>query len=124
MKKIVMIMSLAIASIGFSYAQVETEDNRYQEGQRVQEPLIDGEFKNDVKSDIELEQLPANIHQDLNVGDFSDWEIEDAYRIDDAHIRESGVAYEVIIARRGVKKALHYDEQGKFISTKENPKKN
>jgi hypothetical protein len=123
MKKIIMVVSLAIATIGFSFAQTENQDRQYQEGQTSPQTFIDGEFDSDQKSDIDLEQLPATIHQDLNVGDFSNWEVEEAYRIEDAVRSETGVAYEVLIARRGEKKVLHYDERGNFIPTREDKKR-
>jgi hypothetical protein len=119
MKKIVMIVSIAIGSIGFSYAQQgqthdgQTQDQRTERQERFAE---DGrEFDNNEKNRIEKEELPANIHRELNTGEYSGWDLERAYRIEDEARTESGVAYEVRVARRGVKKKLHYDERGNFL---------
>jgi uncharacterized protein HemX len=141
MKKLLMILGVAVASIGFGYAQqgqTHEGDRQYKEGhregqrdrteverenQRDRSRMDDQEFTRDFdnnqKERIDLERLPSNIHSNLNTGEYSDWEIEEAYRIDDQARRETGVAYEVRVNRRGHKKLLHYDEQGNFMPSKD-----
>lgn len=121
MKKLIMIVGMAIASIGFSFAQQGTnqQEDRTQQSQIDQETHTVREFKNNEKDGIDKEELPAIVHQNLNIGEYSDWEVEKVYRIDDEARMETGVAYEVRVERGGEKVYLHYDELGNFIPSHE-----
>jgi YD repeat-containing protein len=117
MKKIVMIVSVAIASIGFSYAQQGQQEGQHQEGQMQQEGMT-RELQDREKEKIEENELPGTVQNQLRTGEFSDWEIDEVFRIEPAAKEETGVAYEVKVERDDQEMRLHYDESGNLVGQK------
>jgi YD repeat-containing protein len=127
MKKIVMMVSIAIASIGFTYGQQgQTQQGRTQEGQRggqQQEQTQRGtqgqqelrDINRGDKDEIENNELPNNIQSSLNTGEFSGWEIDEAFRVSPDKRQETGVAYEVKVKRDNEHMRLQYDERGNLV---------
>ncbi|MDQ3191733.1 MAG: hypothetical protein M3Q58_09075 [Bacteroidota bacterium] len=99
MKTIVMIIGMAIATIGFGYAQ---EDQKQM-------------------TRIDQIELPLGAQEDFVTGEFSDWEVVEAFEIPE-QARENNEAYEVIAKKEGLLQTLFYDEEGNLIrqETKEN----
>jgi hypothetical protein len=118
MKKIVMIVSVAIASIGFSYAQQgQQQQGQTQEQMDGQQEGLFREFQDNERSEIEESELPASIQNELQA-DLRDWEVEDVYRIEEEAKRETGVAYEVRVEKGDEKKKLFFNEEGQLLGTK------
>jgi hypothetical protein len=114
MKKLVMIVSLAIATVGYSFGQ---EDRRMQGTE--QEMTID----KDQRTEIEENELPGNIRQSLNAGEFQDWEIDEAFRVDAEARSETGVAYVIKVEKDNEKRVLHYDANGRLIHSMDKDEK-
>ena len=98
MKKIVMIISMAIATIGFSYAQ--QDQNMQQQEQQM--------------SQIDKEELPENIQTSFESGEFRGWEIEQAYEV-----KEGESDYAVKVKRGEETKLLHFDNEGNLVKQEE-----
>ncbi len=93
-----MIVSMAIATIGFSYAQ---QDQGMQQEQQQMET-------------IEIDKLPNEVQQTLQTEQFKDWNIEEAYEI------EEGVGdYAVKVKRGDEARMLHFSEDGNLIRQEE-----
>ncbi|MBA3899192.1 MAG: hypothetical protein H0X62_03125 [Bacteroidetes bacterium] len=117
MKKIVMIVSVAIASIGFTYAQQgQQEEGQHQEGQ-MQEGMT-REIEDNEKEQIDQNELPGTVQNNLQTGEFSEWEVDEVYRIEPEAMRETGVAFEVRVEMDDKKMKLHYDANGNLVGQK------
>jgi hypothetical protein len=118
MKKIVMIVGMALATIGYGYSQERTGTDRQQDQrqddqreQRGQEQ--DGEMRG--MTEIDKNQLPSSIQNTLDNGEFSEWDFEEAYRVDARHREEGKGAYVVKVEKDGQQRKLHFDENGNMI---------
>jgi hypothetical protein len=138
MKKIVMLVSVAIASISFSYAQ---QGQQQQRGQQQQEERQRGqqqdrgqqergqqqrgmqqgeegmarEIERGDKNQIDRNELPGSVQNSLRTGEFSEWEVDEVYRVQPEARRETGVAFEVRVKRGNEKMSIHYDQNGNVI---------
>ncbi len=89
-----MIISMAVATIGFSYAQ--QDQNMQQQQQEM--------------TTIDREDLPNEVQTTLQTEEFREWEIEQAYEI------EEGVGDYAVRVKRGEEtKILHFSEDGKLV---------
>jgi hypothetical protein len=122
MKKIVMIVSVAIASIGFTYAQQgQQQEGQHQEGQHQEGQMQEGmtrEIQDREKESIDQNELPTTVQNQLRTGEFSEWEIDEVFRVEPEAMRETGVAYEVKVERDNEEMRLHYDANGNLIGQK------
>lgn len=117
MKKIIMIVGVAIASIGFGFAQ----QGQTQQGKMGQEGTTQ-EIERGDKEEIDRNELPGQVQNSLRTGEFRDWEVDEVYRVEPETQRETGVAFEVKVKRGDEKMKLHYDMDGKLVGQKRKDK--
>jgi hypothetical protein len=117
MKKVVMIVGMALATIGYSYSQERTGTERQQENQQEQQRGQRGGEQDEMRgmTEIKENQLPNSIQNTLKNGEFSDWDVEEAYRVDARNREEGKGAYVVKVEKDGQMRKLHFDENGNMI---------
>jgi hypothetical protein len=123
MKKIVMIAAMAVATLGYSYAQERGTDRRGQtqqeqrgtQEQRGQQRGQDGEARMEGMTEINRNQLPEQVQNKLDDGRFSEWDFEEAYRVDSRQRGTDQGEYVVIVEKDDMKRKLHFDSNGNLV---------
>jgi hypothetical protein len=109
MKKIALFLTGAFLSVSTFNAMAMTTD------QMVVESKFDGN-----KTKVERNELPQEVIQSLEEGQYQDWEIQEAYRVEDDLTNE--VHYELHLASSAdaqMVRSVTFNESGEIISEQE-----
>ena len=113
MKKFVMIISMAIATMGFAFGQEDKPGTGT--GTDVQTGA-----QNKQQKKINKEELPRSINNAFSTGEYQEWAMEDAYSVTTTPDGERA-AY-MVTAKKEEKVNLYFDANGKLIKKEDRSK--
>ena len=117
MKKLVMIISMAIATMGFAFGQEDRPGTGTGTGTGT-DVQTGGQNKQQKK--INKEELPRSINNAFSTGEYQEWALEDAYSVTTTPDGERA-AY-MVTAKKEEKVNLYFDANGKLIKKEDRSK--
>ena len=105
-----MIISMAIATIGFAFGQ----EDRPQRGTGTGTDVQTGTQTDQQQKKVKKEDLPRSINDAFSTGEYQEWAMEDAYSVTTTPDGREKAAY-MVTAKKEEKVNLYFDANGKLI---------